>query len=82
MTPDSWARICCVRSAIRAFSSVGSASVSSSALVWSDCVPPRTAASACTAVRTTLLTGCWAVSEQPAVWVWKRHIQLRGFFAP
>ena len=27
MTPDSWARICCVRSAILAFSSVGSARV-------------------------------------------------------
>ena len=24
-----------------------------------------------------MLTGCCAVSEQPAVWVWNRHIQLR-----
>ncbi len=82
MTPDSWARICCVRRAMRAFSSVGRASVSSSELVCSDCVPPSTAASAWTVVRTTLLYGCWAVSEQPAVWVWKRSIQERGFLAP
>ncbi len=82
ITPDSCARICCVRSAMRAFASVGNASVSSSALVCSDWVPPSTAASAWTVVRTTLLIGCWAVREQPAVWVWKRSIQERGFFAP
>ena len=40
--------ICCVRSAMRAASSVGSASASSRPLVCSDCVPPSTAASACT----------------------------------
>ena len=29
-----------------------------------------------------LSSGCWAVHEQPAVWVWKRiHID-RSFFAP
>ena len=49
------AMICCVRSASVAASSVGSASASSSELVCSDCVPPSTAASACSAVRTTLL---------------------------
>ena len=27
------------------------------------------------------MKGCWAVSEQPAVWVWNRHIQDRGSFA-
>ncbi len=48
----------------------------------SDWVPPSTAASAWTVVRTTLLYGCWAVSEQPAVWVWKRSISERGLWAP
>ena len=66
-TPLSSAMICCVRRAIITASSVGSANVSSSELVWSDCVPPRTAASACRATRTTLLYGCCAVSETPAV---------------
>ena len=33
-------------------------------------------------VRTTLLYGCWAVREQPAVCVWNRSIHERGFFAP
>ena len=61
---------------------MGSAQASSSEFVCSDCVPPSTAASACSAVRTTLLYGCCAVSEQPAVCVWKRSAQDRGFFAP
>ena len=82
MTPDSWAMICCVRSAMRAACSVGSASVSSSEFVCSDCVPPRTAASAWIVTRTMLLYGCCAVSEQPAVCVWKRSIHERGSFAP
>ena len=55
VTPLSWAMICCVRSAIVAASFVGSASASSSELVCSELVPPSTAASACSAVRTTLL---------------------------
>ena len=46
------------------------------------CVPPSTAASACSAVRTTLLYGCCAVSDTPAVWVWNRSCHERGFFAP
>ena len=71
-TPVSSMSTCWVRSAISAACSVGSASVSSSALVCSELVPPSTAASASTAVRTTLLYGCCAVSETPAVWVWKR----------
>jgi hypothetical protein len=54
-TPDSCAMTCWVRSAIVTASSVGSASASSSEFVCSDCVPPSTAASACSAVRTTLL---------------------------
>ena len=54
-TPVSSAMICWVRSAIFTAKSVGSASVSSSELVWSDLVPPSTAASAWMAVRTTLL---------------------------
>ena len=73
---------CCVRSASRADSSVGRASASSDALVWSDCVPPRTAESACSATRTTLTSGCCAVSVEPAVCVWKRRRQERGSFAP
>jgi hypothetical protein len=51
-------------------------------LVCSDCVPPSTPASASIAVRTMLLSGCWAVRLTPAVCVWKRISQLRGFFAP
>ena len=72
VTPLSCARICCVRSARVAANSVGSAQASSSEFVCRDCVPPITAASACSAVRTTLLYGCCAVSEQPAVCAWKR----------
>ena len=41
--------------AMRAEKSVGRAMASSSALVWSDCVPPSTAAIASTVVRITLL---------------------------
>ena len=73
---------CWVRSAISADSSVGSASVSSSALVCSEFVPPSTAASASIAVRTTLFTGCCAVSDTPAVWVWKRSHSACSLVAP
>ena len=73
--------ICCVRSAILTALSVGSASASSIELVCSDWVPPRTPASASIAVRTMLFSGCWAVSEQPAVWVWKRISQALGLVA-
>ena len=82
VTPVSWAMTCCVRSASSAASAVGSASASSSALVCSDCVPPRTAAIACSAVRTTLLRGCCAVNDTPAVWLWKRSCHDRGSRAP
>jgi hypothetical protein len=71
-----------VRSAIRAACSVGSASASSKEFVCSDCVPPSTAAIASSAVRTMFTSGCWAVSETPAVWVWKRISHERGFLAP
>ncbi len=73
---------CCVRRASFALSSVGSARTSSRALVWSDCVPPSTAARASIAVRTTLFIGCWAVRETPAVCVWNRSRMDSGFFAP
>ena len=53
--------------AMRAEKSVGSASASSSALVWSDCVPPCVAAIASMQVRVTLLNTSWAVSDQPLV---------------
>ena len=29
-----------------------------------------------------LFRGCWAVSEQPAVWVWKRSIRERLILSP
>jgi hypothetical protein len=29
-----------------------------------------------------LLSGCWAVSVLPAVWVWKRSCWARGLVAP
>ena len=74
--------ICCVRRAMRAESSVGRASASSRPLVCSDWVPPSTAASACSATRTMLLSGCCAVSVEPAVWVWKRSCCARGWVAP
>ena len=80
--PDSWARICWVRSAIRTASSVGSASASSKEFVCSDWVPPSTADSASSAVRTTLLKGCCAVSETPAVCEWQRISSERSSFAP
>ena len=74
--------ICCVRSAIvadvlrrqrqRLVERVGVQRVGAA----------ETAASACSAVRTTLLYGCCAVSETPAVWVWKRSCHERGFLAP
>ena len=80
-TPDSLAMICCVRSAMRADSSVGSPSASSRELVCRDWVPPSTAASAWSVTRTTLLSGCCAVSIDPAVWVWNRSIIERGSFA-
>ena len=82
VTPASWAMICCVRSARRADSTVGRASASSRELVCRLWVPPRTAASACSVVLTTLLSIDCAVSEEPAVWVWKRHIIERAFDAP
>src|SRR5262249_40962502 len=73
---------CWVRSGIPAASPLGSAGPSSSALVGSELVPPSTAASASTAVRTTLLSGCCAVSETPAVWVWNRSHWARSAAAP
>ena len=71
-----------MRSANRAAFCEGSAIASSKELVCSDCVPPSTAARACTATRTRLTSGCWAVSWTPAVWVWKRSIADFGFCAP
>ena len=71
-----------MRSARRADSSLGSESASSRLFVWSDCVPPRIAAIAWTAVRTTLTSICCAVSVLPAVCVWKRSIQLLRILAP
>ena len=62
---------------MRTACSVGSASASSKEFVCSDCVPPSTAASASTAVRTMFTSGCCAVSDTPAVCVWKRIPRAR-----
>ena len=67
-TPVSCASTCWVRRARVALCLVGSARASSYALVCSDCVPPRTAAIAWSATRTTLFKGCCAVSVAPPVW--------------
>ncbi len=45
-------------------------------------MPPITAASACSVTRTTLFSGCCAVSVDPPVWVWKRSSFDASFFAP
>src|SRR5438874_3657320 len=81
VTPVSCAMICWVRRAMRADSSVGKASASSSEFVCKDWQPPRTAARACIATRMILFSGCWAVSEDPAVCAWKRKSSERGSFA-
>ena len=82
MTPVSSMITCWVRSAICADFALGRASTSSKALVCNEFVPPSTAAIASTAVRVTLLSGCCAVSDTPAVWVWKRSHCARGSSAP
>ena len=73
---------CWVRSAISAACSLGSASVSSSALVCGELVPPsarpkRLDASA----RTTLLYGCWAVSETSGLGVEPQPLRILGLRA-
>jgi methylmalonyl-CoA mutase N-terminal domain/subunit len=66
----------------RAARSVGNASTSSIELVCRLWVPPSTPANASIAVRTMLTSGCWAVSETPAVCVWKRICSDRSLRAP
>ena len=61
--------------AMRAEKSVGRPSASSKALVCRLWVPPSTAASASTVVRTTLLYGSCSVSDTPEVWQWVRSIE-------
>ena len=80
-TPLSKAMICWVRRAISTAFSEGRARASSIELVCRLWQPPRTPARASRAVRTMLISGCWAVRLQPAVWTWKRQSQERGFFA-
>ena len=82
VTSVSKASTCWVRSASRAAFAVGSASASSKEFVCRLWVPPRTAARPCSATRTRLTSGCWAVSCTPAVCVWKRSIWLFGFVEP
>ncbi len=67
---------------MRAEKSVGSAIASSSALVWSDCVPPSIAAIASIVVRMTLLYGSCSVSDTPDVWQCVRSIFERSSCAP
>ena len=74
VVPDSFCRKSWVLRATRAEKSVGSASASSSALVWSDWVCPCVAAIASIVVRTTLLKTSCAASDQPEVWQWTRSI--------
>ena len=62
--------------------SEGSARASSMELVWRLWVPPSTAARAWMVTRTMLFSGCSAVREQPAVWVWNRISMLLGSLAP
>ena len=64
-TPDSWARICWVRRAMRTASSLGSESASSIELVCSDWQPPSTAARAWTATRTMLFCGLLGGEHAP-----------------
>ena len=66
--------------AMRADVSVGRPSASSKELVCSDCVPPSTAASASTVVRTMLLYGSCSVSDTPEVWQCVRSISDDAFF--
>src|SRR5829696_5312147 len=74
--------ICWVRSAMRAARSVGRPIASSKPLVCRLCVPPRTAAMACTVTRAMLFSGCCAVSVEPPVWVWNRSSLEASFLAP
>ena len=82
VAPPSFASTCCVRSAIRAECSVGSASASSKPFVCRLCAPPQTAESAWIATRTMLFSGCCAVRVEPPVWAWKRSASAFGFVAP
>ena len=66
--------------AMRAAVSLGSAIASSNELVWRLCVPPSTAASASTVVRTMLLYGSCSVSDTPDVWQCVRSMSEPGFF--
>jgi hypothetical protein len=74
--PVSAAMICCVRSAIRADSSLGSDKASSRPLQWSDWYAEHGAIAQGDAA--ILLSGCCAVGVLPAVWVWKRSCCARG----
>ncbi len=72
LTPVSSMRNSCVLRAMRAENAVGRARASSSALVCRLCVWPCVAAIASICVRTMLLNGSCAVSDQPDVWQWVR----------
>ncbi len=78
VSPVSKATICCVRRASVAAASVGTPTASSYAHTCIVCTPARAAAVASTVVRTTLFSGCCAVSDEPAVKTKMRSCSLRG----
>lgn len=70
----------CVFLAIRALFTVGKPRASSKELVWSDCVPPNTAAMASITVRITLLYGsCITIkmTKRKLHWV---YVKIWNFF--
>src|SRR5262245_4170958 len=82
VSPVSNATICWVRNASVAAASVGTPRASSYAHTCMVCTPPKAAATASTEVRTTLLSGWAAVSEEPAVNTKIRSCDERGSEAP
>lgn len=78
--PDSSWMMICVFLAIRALFTVGKPRASSKELVWSDCVPPNTAAMASITVRITLLYGsCITIkmTKRKLHWV---YVKIWNFF--
>ena len=67
---------------MRAALAVGRPSASSKPLACRLWVPPSAAARLCRVTRTMLFSGCWAVSVDPPVWVWKRSSLLFSSLAP
>ncbi|MNP01667.1 hypothetical protein D3C76_934910 [compost metagenome] len=81
-TPDSSCKMRWVWQASNAASSLGKLRASSQLFVCNDWVPPNTAPSACNVVRTTLLSGAWALSAAPEVWQCIRRARACGWHTP